>query len=183
MGGTISRITGGKFANGALTAAMAQLFNAEASAKARAELSNRIELSIGYADTPVGVGNHALVIATDPITGEQYATRAGPRLNDQGGCCIIEAEYDKYDSFFRDTPANVHTTQNVGTLDMSLAEFAGRAGEFANITNANRIPYLGITSNSNSYAFTFVRSLGFNPRPKVWAPGWKAGIPSSELSY
>ena len=36
VGGTISRITGGKFANGALTSAMAQLFNAEtAAARAR----------------------------------------------------------------------------------------------------------------------------------------------------
>ena len=33
VGGTISHITGGKFANGALTSAMAQLFNAEATAK------------------------------------------------------------------------------------------------------------------------------------------------------
>jgi len=32
VGGTVPRITGGKFANGALTAAMAQLFNAETSA-------------------------------------------------------------------------------------------------------------------------------------------------------
>ena len=186
VGGTVSRITGGKFANGALTAAMAQLFNAERTAREQAALreqSNRIELSIGYTDTPVGVGNHALVIATDPITGEQYATRAGPRLNDQGGCCIIEAVYGEYNSSFRDAPSSVHTTQNIGSLDISLAEFASRAGEFANITNANRIPYLGITSNSNSYAFTFARSLGFSPKPTISAPGWKAGKPSPELSY
>ena len=187
VGGTISRVTGGKFANGALTSAMAQLFNAEASAAreqaALREQSKRIELSIGYTDTPVGVGNHALVIATDPVTGEQYATRAGPRLNDQGGCCVIEAVYGEYNSSFRDAPYSVHTTQNIGSLDLSLAEFASRAGEFANITNANNVSYLGLTSNSNSYAFTFTRSLGFNPTPKIWAPGWRAGKPSPELSY
>ena len=33
VGGTISRVTGGKFANGALTSAMAQLFNAENAAR------------------------------------------------------------------------------------------------------------------------------------------------------
>ena len=33
VGGTVSRITGGKFANGAVTAAMAHLFNQEASAR------------------------------------------------------------------------------------------------------------------------------------------------------
>ena len=189
VGGTISRVTGGKFANGAVTAAMAHLLNQEMSAaRARAALreqSSSVELIIGYTDTPLplGAGNHALVIAIDPITGEQYATRAGPGLNDQGGFPKIEAVYGKYDSSFVDAPANVHTTQTIGTLDISLAEFAGRAGEFANITNANRVPYMGVTLNSNSYAFTFVRSLGFNPIPKVWAPGWKAGKPSSELSY
>ena len=176
VGGTIPRITGGKFANGALTSAARER-------AALREQSRRIELSIGYTDTPAGMGNHALVIATDPVTGKQYATRAGPRLNDQGGCCVIEAVYDDYNSSFRDTPSSVYTIQNIGTLDISLAEFASRAGEFASITNTNNILYLGITSNSNSYAFTFARSLGFYPTPKVWVPGWRAGKPSSELSY
>ena len=58
-------------------------------------------------------------------------------------------------------------------MDMSLADFASRAADFSNITNANNVPYLGVTSNSNSYAFSFARSLGFDPTPVVFAPGWQ----------
>ncbi len=52
VGGTISRITGGKFANGALTSAMAQLFNNETSAR---NMKNRAgtcsgEICIGYGE-------------------------------------------------------------------------------------------------------------------------------------
>ena len=145
--------------------------------------NNRVDIAIGYTDTPVKAGNHALVIATDPVTGEQYATRAGPRLNDKGGCCLIHAEHGIYDASFRDAPDNVHTTQNVGALNISISEFVGRAAEFSKVTNANHVPYLGVTSNSNSYAFTFTRSLGFNPKPIVSAPGWQSGSPSSKLTY
>ena len=104
-------------------------------------------------------------------------------MNDKGGCCLINAEHGIYDGSFRDAPANVHTTQNVGALNISISEFAGRAAEFSKVTNANHVPYLGVTSNSNSYAFTFTRSLGFNPKPIVSAPGWRSGSPSSKLTY
>ena len=67
------------------------------SAGAQQMSSNRIDISIGYTNTPIGLGNHALVIATDLATGKQYATRAGPRLNDQGGCCLIVSKYGFYD--------------------------------------------------------------------------------------
>ena len=43
VGGTASEISGGKFANGAMTAAMAQLFNQEASAR-RAQTAQRLTL-------------------------------------------------------------------------------------------------------------------------------------------
>ncbi len=39
IGGTVSAISGGKFANGAYTAAFQHLFNAEATAKAKAMLA------------------------------------------------------------------------------------------------------------------------------------------------
>ena len=145
--------------------------------------SNTVNVSLGYTNTPVGIGNHALVIAADPATGEQFATRAGPAKNYRGECCLLMSEYGVYDSTFRDPPEKVHTIQSIGSLDISLAEFASRAAEFSNITNESGTPYLGVTSNSNSYAFTFARSLGFSPTPVVFAPGWWAGTPSPELSY
>jgi RHS repeat-associated protein len=146
----------------------------------------RTDVTYGYTDTPVGAGtNHVVVIGTDPVTGESYATRAGPALGrGDGGCCTIFAEAGVFDESFRDPPSKVHTRQPVGTLNISLAEFAARANEFRDVTNANRPPYLGFTSNSNSYGFTFGESLGLGrPWPTVWAPGWWAGTPSPGLSY
>jgi hypothetical protein len=65
-----------------------------------------------------------------------------------------------------------------------LAIFASNAREFSSVTNASQVSYLGLTSNSNSYAFTFVESLGFaRPTPQVWAPGYNNGTPSPSLSY
>lgn len=148
------------------------------------EGQSSISVEVGYTKSAVRVGNHALIIATDPVTGRQYATRAGPRLNDQGGCCLIQSVHGVYDDSFRDAPADVHTIQTLGTLNISLAEFANRAAEFSRITNSSNVPYLGVGSNSNSYAFTFAESLGFaRPIPSVWAPGWNDGSPSPELPY
>ncbi|WP_308855468.1 RHS repeat-associated core domain-containing protein, partial [Shewanella sp. LC2] len=153
--------------------------------------SRSVNISLGYTDTPVGMGtNHALVIVTDPLTGEQYATRAGPSLGktDEGGSGIglgtIRAESGVYDKTFRDSPDKVHTTQYVGKLTISFAEAASRMHEFANVTNANLIPYKP-SFNSNSYAFTFVESLGFKrPTPQVWSPGWESGrLDTKNLSY
>ena len=52
--------------------------------------------------------------------------------------------------------------------------------EYASIINALDLRYLGPVQNSNSYAFTYVRSLGFagaSPLPGIWAPGWKDELP------
>jgi len=153
--------------------------------------SQSVNISLGYTDTPVGMGtNHALVIVTDPLTGERYATRAGPSLGktDEGGSGVglgtIRAESGVYDKTFRDSPDKVHTTQHVGKLKITFAEAVSRMHEFANVTNANLIPYKP-SFNSNSYALTFVESLGFKrPIPKVWSPGWESGrVDTKNLSY
>ena len=145
----------------------------------------RTDVTYGYTDTPVAAGNHVVVIGTDPVTGESYATRGGPALGrGEGGCCTIFAESCVFDESFRDPPSVVHTRQAVGAVNISLSDFAARANEFANVTNANELPYLGITSDSNSYGFTFGASLGLGrPTPAVWAPGWRFGTPSPGLSY
>ncbi|MFQ6371525.1 FG-GAP-like repeat-containing protein [Shewanella sp. YIC-542] len=153
--------------------------------------SQSVNISLGYTDTPVGMGtNHALVIVTDPLTGEQYATRAGPSLfkTDEGGSGVglgtIRAESGVYDKTFRDSPDKVHTTQHVGKIKITFAEAVSRMHEFAKVTNSNSIPYKP-SFNSNSYAFTFVESLGFKrPTPKVWSPGWESGrADTKKLSY
>ena len=181
-GGAAAELGGGKFLNGAITGAFSRLYNDEAHARIRRQKSERVAVSIGYTDTPVGIGNHALVIGTDLNSGEQFATRAGPRMTAFGP--VIYAQTGLYNEDFIDPPSAVHTLQKVGELSISVEEFARRAIDFAQITNANNVSYLGVTSNSNSYAFTFVESLGFSrPAPLVWAPGRGAGSPSERLSY
>jgi len=155
--------------------------------------------------------NHALVIVTDNATGQQYATRAGPsgglgssqsagasRASASGGSVSatagnggsgghgfgsIYAEHGVYNNTFRDSPTNVHTLQPVGSLNISFSEAQARAREFATVTNNNSLPYRPVTLNSNSYAFTFVESLGFNrPQPVIGAPAWNSGRPDPNLS-
>jgi hypothetical protein len=156
--------------------------------------------------------NHALVIITDSATGRQYATRAGPSgglgasqataasaASASGGSVSatagnggsgghgfgsIYAEHGVYDNTFRDSPAIVHTLQPVGSLDLSFSAAQARAREFATVTNNSSLPYRPLTLNSNSYAFTFVESLGFpRPRPVIGAPAWNSGRPGPNLSY
>lgn len=153
------------------------------------EYAQGVIVSIGYTDArssgmAIPGANHALVIGTDAVTGEQFAVRAGPRLNAQGGCCVIKAQARIFDESFPDKPADIHTVQLVGSLNISLAEFARRATEFANITNSNSVPYIGVTSNSNSFAFTFIEGLGFGrPAPIVNAPGANSGSCSPRVSF
>jgi Salmonella virulence plasmid 65kDa B protein len=79
--------------------------------------------------------------------------------------------------------SGTYGAQQVGVLNMPLSAIKSRMIDFANVTNSNRLIY-SPGFNSNSYAFTFVESLGFSrPTPSVWAPGWRAGAPSPELSY
>jgi len=130
------------------------------------KVSSSVEIHLGYTDTPVTVGgrpNHALIIATDPVTGEQYATRAGPGRS--GFRAVIRAESDVFDHHFRDAPAAVHTLQKLGTVNMSMEVFVTRANEFSTFINSQDIAYLGATQNSNSYAFSFAESLGLEQRP------------------
>jgi RHS repeat-associated protein len=152
--------------------------------------SKWVVISLGYTGTRLGIGpNHTFVIASDPLTGQALATRAGPhgdKVEREGtgyGLGMIYAEYGAFDETFRDSPSDVHTMQHVGQLHMSLAEVAAHMAEFARMTNANE-PFYSPMVNSNSYAFTFIESLGFErPDPLKWAPGWRRGNPSPDLSY
>ncbi|SFX46912.1 RHS repeat-associated core domain-containing protein [Janthinobacterium lividum] len=185
VGGVSSKLGGGEFWNGAQTGAFGYLFN-----QAMHEYVKKVQVSIGYTDTPVGNGtSHALVIAEDLSTGEKYATRAGPSIGaakggyEYGPLGYIYAQSGVYDESFRDPPSLVRDIQVVGVLSTSLSEVAKSMNKFSSITNKSHVAYLGLIYNSNSYAFTFVQSLGFaRPQPSnVWAPGWENGRVSSEM--
>ena len=137
-------------------------------------------VSIGYTDSAVYVGNHALVIGTDPVTGEQYATRAGPEykfavtLFGPQLDATIEAVASVFDEDFVDTPSEVHTTQALGVLDASFADFSASARDYAAMANRGRIPYYVRSRSSNTYAFSYSERLGFGrPHPSInLVPGW-----------
>jgi len=128
----------------------------------------RVMLFLGFTDMsriPRGVATHSLVIGMDPKTGKTFATAAGPESG------FLKAVSGQYNENFRDPPESVHTKQFVGVLDVSLEGFVSRAEEFTDMTNEQNVPYLGFTSNSNSYAFTFLETLGFErPKPTLSAP-------------
>jgi len=205
LDGTPGSVTSSKF----VTVRYSMPSNRSASAQ------EGIRIDIGYTDA-VGHGlhgqHHALVIITDPATGQQYAVRAGPSgglgpsqsagnsaASGSGGSVSatagnggsgghglgsIYAEHGIYNETFRDAPGAVHRIQHVGYLNSSFDNVRAMAVDFSNVTNANRLPYRPLTLNSNSFAFTFVESLGFSrPTPVIGAPGWQNGAVSSSLSY
>jgi len=169
------------------------------------------QIQIGYTNTPVPGTNHALVIATDTNTGEQYASRAGPEAQGPSGSASessqstsggsasassgngssggfgfgqIDAQSGPYNEDFRDPPSAVHTVQNVGTIDRDFSDVVSNMQEFESVTDSNQIPYSPLGPNSNSYAFTLTESLtGERPEPDINAPGWRDGQPDEDLTY
>ena len=93
----------------------------------------------------------------------------------------LTAEYGWFNDEFVDPPRDVHTYQVVGTRSIPMDEFRGRAIDFVNTTNDLNIPY-GLAT-SNSFALSFVESLGFSrPEPVLWAPGHSFPIPTPPRS-
>ncbi len=147
------------------------------------------QIMIGYTHTPLPGSYHQVVILTDTVTGQQYATRAGPTAQSFSdyftkGFGPIHAQAGVYGPTFRDPPSSVVATQQVGTIPTDYSQSVANAINFANVTNNNAIPYSTEGPNSNSYASTFVQSLtGTRPTPILNAPAWEMGTPSANLSY
>lgn len=141
--------------------------------------SQRTKISIGFSNVTDDF-YHSFVIATDPITGDQHAVRAGP----SSGFGVIRAEQGIYNDSFRDPPSLLHTTQQVEFINAPFINVVAWAVEFTNVKNANNLPYKVLTLISNSFPFTFVESLGLGrPKPLVPVPGWRSGRPDPSLSY
>ena len=169
------------------------------------------QITIGFTHTPVPRYYHEVVILTDTVTGQQYATRAGPATqtflgsgsasseSSSGGSLsasdgyggsggfgfgTIVAQSGPFGPTFRDPPSSVVYTQDVGTIPLDFSQAVADANNFVSVTNSNTIPYWVTGLNSNSYASTFVTSLtGSRPQPDLRAPGWDQGVPDPRLSY
>ncbi len=168
-------------------------------------------ITVGYTGTIAPGEYHTYVILTDTVTGQQYATRAGPANagvvgsasnsseSGSGGSASgssgdassggygfgqITAIAGAYGPNFKDSPANTVRLQEVGTIPVDYSVAVSDAVNFANVTNQNAIPYWPLGPNSNSYASTFVQSLsGTRPTSILSTPGSDMGTPSPNLSY
>lgn len=134
--------------------------------------------------TRVPFATHALVIAYQG--GKAYATRGGPGSGPGGGGNIRSTQIVGVSGAFRsagfpDTHGDIIDYQVVGFVSLSLDEVANRMNDFADVTTANDLQYTG-SLNINSYAFSFVESLGLGRvTPSHWAPGAANGTPSPRL--
>ena len=166
---------------------------------------------LGYT-VVVGSQHHTFVIAENPDTHEKYITRAGPSANGpsqssgassssaSGGSLLgssgdggaggfgfgtIRAQYGKWsETLAFDRPSATVEQQYIGVVDIPYSQTIDRMKEFAKVTNENAIPYFPTGPNSNSYAFTFVESLGLaRPIPALSTPGHEMGFPDNDLSY
>ena len=156
----------------------------------KSQSSQRTGISIGYTKVTDDL-HHSFVIATDPITGEQWITRGGPSIKGTGspgsssavassssggsvsatagsggsggfGYGYVKGEGGPWNEQLRfDRPSDTVHIQDVGFIDVSFQEVVNRMVEFQNATNLNKIPYWPLGPNSNSYTFTFIESLGF----------------------
>ena len=79
VGGTISRITGGKFANGAVTAAMAQLFNNETSAARARGMQNEYSVD-GKLVAEINSGSAANIASIEEDLKDIFSTPRGKEM-------------------------------------------------------------------------------------------------------
>jgi len=151
-------------------------------------------IALGYKEvminTPLGnipTGEyHTFVVATDLTTGDQIATRGGPTQNIPFDFGSIKGQTGTWDEGFIDPPSQTAVMQPVGTVSMTLDQVRGDMNNFQSVTQLNNISYSLSGPNSNSYAFTFVQSLGLSrPQPLQGfpTPGSNMGSPSPNLSY
>jgi hypothetical protein len=136
---------------------------------------------------PLSKASHTFVILTDltKSDGAAYATRAGPTpgAKDYGSLMTTSADWTKG---FVDSPAETVRRQFVGTLNISISDAQARVKAYAAFIDDQGIKYVaqpspgGTGANSNSYAFSFVDSLGFPdvaPLKGIAAPGWNVPLP------
>ena len=98
VGGTISRVTGGKFANGALTSAMAQLFNQEAQAQknipvAAKEQGNNVIIEFSDGSVEIRSGGTRAWRNNNPgnIMNSEFTDRRGS-IGEAGGFAVFPSE-------------------------------------------------------------------------------------------
>jgi len=166
-----------------IKAQRAEQENREAGVPSRANHYPRHQLEVFIAYTPANFGHpgdrfhtrihgayHAVLVVKDPVTGQAFATRAGP----EG--VLLKSETGEWNDS-RDYPRVIHE-QKLGTLNMPIDTALEKMNMFGDELNAAGQMYTHV--NSNSYAFSAARHLGFSdaePPSGLWAPGSKYKVP------
>ena len=122
-----------------------------------------LKVTLRFTRTPVPGTTHGFVVVTDPSTGAEYASRAGPWSGPGGGSApFVSAVSRSYGNGFPD-----YGSENggviAGYLNVPFAQAANYMNSFAAVTNNNHLVYEGVTQNSNSYAAALLRGMGFTP--------------------
>lgn len=176
VGGTVSEIGGGKFANGAVTAAFAYSFakvaaGAPQSQSISEDANTLIELRHNRIIPWLGPFSptHAYILVTDLANGTQVAFRAGPTLNllrdGTFGSINAQGPYD----YVPNSPDYTTSPASSSIILQTTAPASGYISQLAAYTsqiNAASIPYSILSSNSNSFAYQGIESLGL-PRPST----------------
>lgn len=168
-----------------IKAQRAEQENREAGVPSRANHYPRNQLEVYIAYTPANFGHpgdayhtripgayHAVLVVKDPVTGQAFATRAGP----DGG--FLKAETRAWQDSV-DYPDVIHE-QKLGTISMPIEIAREKMNIFGSELNAAEQMYTHV--NSNSYAFSMARQLGFDkaePPSGLWAPGSKYKVPAA----
>jgi hypothetical protein len=181
IGGIASRLGGGTFANGALTAAYGYINNCLAhGCNMRSEGYGRTEVYLEFKNIPGGDGfgasdpsfypQHAYVIVRDTISSEDWISRAGPGGAGEGiGFGTVNAVTTlNTPGSTLDYGAKVNARYLMFTTDVAGAQVAAQLGDYSSWVNSQGIPYSPLHMNSNTYAFHAIKVLtGNQPMPFV----------------
>ena len=142
---------------------------------------------------------HAFALALDPQTDQAHIVRGGPTMSMMGmafsgsagsgsavagvggnqsiggsGFGAIRAADGKFSNLTPfDQPHKTLGYQMLGKANLPFSEIRSRMESFSRGINNKSVPYWPLGPNSNSFAFSFVESMGFSrPRPVLPSPGW-----------
>jgi RHS repeat-associated protein len=138
-------------------------------------------LMLGFTEAtayPIHRNYHAFALVADPIENKVSIIRGGPTSSVSSGLGAIMSftgPFSKGSPF--DQPINTLDYQIVGSLKDSFKNIQWRMKGYETHIRLRKIPYAVWGPNSNSLAFSFVESLGFDrPKPIVGehrVMGWR----------
>nr|WP_290444442.1 RHS repeat-associated core domain-containing protein [Pseudoalteromonas sp. XMcav2-N] len=199
VGGTASKLSGGKFSNGAVTGGFSRMFNDEMHHSKQEgdtpSIAGKTKVSLGFSDVAGGAAQHAYVLVEGP-DGQVYAIRGGPSAGggSSGGLPVVSADASSTGSSSEGKFGNLTVHEGARALaiegrSVSVGtQLVGYFDDYDNVVNTlsaygvsvneSNIPYMPLSTNSNSFAFGAVQQvLGFRPESNFRTPGSETVLP------